>query len=156
MRDICIRTATLPDIPHVLHHRSSMYVDMGRGSAAEHASHARNHAGLPDPAPCPPATYVGWLAETAEGRVVAGAGVTIFAWPGSPDDTTGRRALVQNVYTEPEFRRQGLARRLMATAIAWCRDQGLRSVSLHASDFGRPLYEDLGFRQTNEMRLHLK
>ena len=113
MRDICIRTATLPDIPHVLHHRSSMYVDMGRGSAAEHAT-------------------------------------------GSPDDATGRRALVQNVYTEPAFRRQGLARRLMATAIAWCRDQGLRSVSLHASDIGRPLYEDLGFRQTNEMRLLLK
>jgi len=44
----------------------------------------------------------------------------------------------------------------MATATAWCRDQGLRSVFLHASDFGRPLYEDLGFRQTNEMRLSLK
>jgi len=29
----------------------------------------------------------------------------------SPDDATGRRALVQSVYTEPEFRRQGLARR---------------------------------------------
>ena len=80
--------------------------------------------------------------------------MTIFAWPGSPDDTTGRRALVRRA--EPEFRRQGLARRLMVTAIAWCRDQGLRSVSLHASDFGRPLYEDLGFRQTNEMRLSLR
>jgi len=58
----------------------------------------------------PSGGYVGWLAETAGGRVIAGAGVTIFAWPGSPDDATGRRALVQNVYTEPEFRRQGLAR----------------------------------------------
>ena len=38
MRDIGIRTAALPDIPHVLHHRSSMYVDMGRGNAAEHAT----------------------------------------------------------------------------------------------------------------------
>jgi hypothetical protein len=28
-------------------------------------------------------------------------------------------------------------------------------VSLHASDFGRPLYESLGFRPTNEMRLKL-
>ena len=38
MRDIRIRTAAVPDIPHVLHHRSSMYVDMGRGDAAQHAA----------------------------------------------------------------------------------------------------------------------
>jgi GNAT superfamily N-acetyltransferase len=128
---------------------------MGRGNAAEHANMLETTRAFLTMA-MPSGAYVGWLAETAEGRVVAGAGVTIFAWPGSPDDATGRRALVQNVYTEPEFRRQGLARQLMVTAIAWCRDQGLRSISLHASDFGRPLYEDLGFRQTNEMRLSLK
>jgi GNAT superfamily N-acetyltransferase len=155
MRDIRIRTAAVADIPHVLHHRSSMYVDMGRGNAAQHATLRETTRAYLSVA-MPSGTYVGWLAETAEGRVVAGAGVAIFAWPGSPDDTSGRRALVQNVYTEPEFRRQGLARRLMVTVIAWCREQGLCSVSLHASDFGRPLYEDLGFRQTNEMRLYLR
>ena len=73
-----------------------------------------------------------------------------------PTTPPGARALVLNVYTEPEFRRQGIARRMMETVIAWCREQGLRSVSLHASDFGRALYEDLGFRQTNEMRLYFK
>ena len=80
----------------------------------------------------------------------------ISPWPGSPDDPSGLRALVLNVYTEPEFRRRGIARRIMETAIGWCREQGLGSVSLHASDFGRALYESLGFRQTNEMRLYLK
>ena len=44
----------------------------------------------------------------------------------------------------------------MVAVIAWCRDEGLRSLSLHASDFGRALYEELGFRPTNEMRLYLK
>jgi len=29
-------------------------------------------------------------------------------------------------------------------------------ISLHASPFGRPLYESLGFEPTNEMRLHLE
>ena len=155
MRDIRIRVAAVPDIPHVLHHRSSMYLDMGRGNAAQHETMLEITRAFLNSA-MPSGAYVGWLAETSDGRVVAGAGVTIFPWPGSPDDTSGRRALVQNVYTEPEFRRQGLASQLMLTAIAWCRDQGLPSISLHASDFGRPLYEALGFRQTNEMRLHLK
>jgi hypothetical protein len=36
-----------------------------------------------------------------------------------------------------------------------CRREGHAVVFLHASDEGRPLYEELGFRATNEMRLRL-
>jgi GNAT superfamily N-acetyltransferase len=100
--------------------------------------------------------YRGWLAETADRRVIAGAGIAIAAWPGSPDDPAPRRAWILNVYTVPEFRRRGIARRLMETVVAWCREQGFRSVALHASQFGRGLYEQMGFRPTNEMRLRLK
>jgi GNAT superfamily N-acetyltransferase len=128
---------------------------MGRGTAAEHAEMLETTRAYLQVA-MPSGRYVSWLAETADGHVVAGTGVAISAWPGSPGDPTGKRALVLNVYTEPEFRRRGIARQLMEIVIAWCREQGLRSVSLHASDFGRALYEDLGFRQTNEMRLYLK
>jgi GNAT superfamily N-acetyltransferase len=155
MHEIRIRAAEPPDISHVMHHRSSMFAEMGRGSAAEHIRMLETTETYLQRA-MPAGRYIGWLAETAEGRVVAGAGVAIGDWPGSPDDPTGKRALVLNVYTEPEFRRQGIARRLMAAVIAWSRDEGLRSLSLHASDFGRALYEELGFRQTNEMRLYLK
>jgi hypothetical protein len=137
MRDIRIRTATLPDIPHVLHHRSSMYVDMGRGNAAEHATMLETTRAFLNSA-MPSGAYVGWLAETAEGRVVAGAGVTIFAWPGSPDDPpAGVRCRMSTQNTSSAAR---AARRLMVTAIAWCRDQGLRSVS-PCQRFRRPLYE---------------
>ena len=60
------------------------------------------------------------------------------------------------MYTDPEFRRQGIARRLMQTMIDWCRKEGFVRVDLHASDKGRPLYESLGFEPTNEMRLNLR
>ena len=40
--------------------------------------------------------------------------------------------------------------------VAWCREQGYKTVSLHASEDGRHLYEALGFKPTNEMRLGLK
>lgn len=155
MQEIRIRAAHLPDIPHVLHHRRSMFTEMGRGNPAQYTEMLKTTQAYLKAA-MPTGAYVGWLAETAEGSVVAGAGVAVSAWPGSPGDSTGKRALVLNVYTAPEFRRQGIARKLMETVIEWCRGQGLRSVSLHASDFGRALYEELGFRQTNEMRLYLK
>ena len=35
--------------------------------------------------------------------------------------------------------------------IAYCRENGWPRISLHASDMGRGLYEELGFQPTNEM-----
>jgi GNAT superfamily N-acetyltransferase len=43
----------------------------------------------------------------------------------------------------------------MDAILQWCRDRGIRRLTLHASGEGRPLYERFGFRPTNEMRLEL-
>jgi GNAT superfamily N-acetyltransferase len=152
--DIHIRPAMLADLTHILRHRRAMFRDMGRGSETELdemliTGEAFFRAALPS------GTYRGWLAETPDGRIAAGAGVTILSWPGAPGDAAGRRGWIQNVYTEPEFRRLGLARTLMEVAIEWCRAEGFQTLWLHASQYGRPLYESLGFLPTNEMRLKL-
>jgi GNAT superfamily N-acetyltransferase len=65
----------------------------------------------------------------------------------------GRHALVVNVFTEPAWRRRGIAELLMRRLLAWAREERLDRVVLHASAEGRPLYERLGFVSTNEMRL---
>jgi GNAT superfamily N-acetyltransferase len=155
MDEIQIRPATAVDIPEIVEHRRRMFADMGRGSEADRermavATEAHLRRALPA------GTYRGWLAETPEGRVVAGAGIEIAPWPGWPDDLNPRRGIVMNVYTAPEFRRRGIARRLMDALLDWCRADGFGSVFLHASEFGRPLYEAMGFQPTNEMRLRLK
>jgi len=155
MAEVTIREAQVEDIPLILEHRRSMFRDMGRDDEEAHRRMRISAEGFLREA-MPRGRYRGWLAETGDGRVVAGAGITIVDWPGSPDDPAPRRAWVQNVYTEPEYRRTGLARRLMEAVIEWCREDGFVSVSLHASVFGRALYEQLGFRPTNEMRLWLR
>jgi GNAT superfamily N-acetyltransferase len=99
------------------------------------------------------ASYRAWLMENEDGVVVGGGGLLIAAWPGFPGERQSRRAWILNMYTEPAYRRQGIARRLVETMIEWCRAEGFRAVGLHASQQGRPLYESLGFRPTNEMRL---
>jgi GNAT superfamily N-acetyltransferase len=107
--------------------------------------------------------YVGWLASPKDhsDKIVAGAGVQLREVPPHPqpnangkiDIVVGRQAIIQNVYTEPEWRRRGLAGLLLETIIAWTSEQGIESVVLHASDEGRAVYERLGFVQTTEMRL---
>jgi len=100
-------------------------------------------------------TYRGWLAQEEGGRVVAGGGIIVLTYHSSPRDPKPQRAWIVNMYTEREYRRRGLARRLMEEMIRWCRAQRMTTVYLHASDEGRALYESLGFTPTNEMRLPL-
>ncbi len=99
--------------------------------------------------------YLAWFAIRADGAIAAGLGLWLMDWPPHMIGPGARRGNILNVYTEPHSRRLGLARALMETALAWCRDNGIRAVILHASSEGRPLYEALGFKSTNEMRLEI-
>ena len=99
--------------------------------------------------------YTGFFALDDDQRVVAGGGVILVAYQPHPLAPHQRRPFVVNMYTEPEHRRKGLARKLMDAMIAWTRREGYGTLFLHASDSGRPLYEHLGFEPTNEMRLKL-
>ncbi|SPF51833.1 GCN5-related N-acetyltransferase [Candidatus Sulfopaludibacter sp. SbA4] len=155
MEEIRIRTGRISDIAHILHHRRAMFAEMGGADESvldrmQEASELYLREALVS------GIYRAWLAETEAGRVVSGGGIAIVPWPGSPDFPGTRRGWILSVYTEPEFRRRGIARRIMETIVDWCRSEGFAHVSLHASHDGRLLYEKMGFRPTNEMRLYLK
>jgi GNAT superfamily N-acetyltransferase len=97
--------------------------------------------------------YLTWFAVDADGSIVAGLGLWLMDWPPHMIGPGAPRGNILNVYTQPENRRMGSARRLMDTALAWCSLHGVSAVILHASDDGRRLYESLGFKPTNEMRI---
>jgi ribosomal protein S18 acetylase RimI-like enzyme len=97
-------------------------------------------------------SYMGWLTED-DGRLVGGAGLWVMEWPPHFLDAEPRRAYLLNFYVAPEARRRGLARELLGLAIAEAKARGIRVVTLHASRFGKPLYEQTGFEMSNEMRL---
>jgi GNAT superfamily N-acetyltransferase len=153
MPAIAIRPALPADIDIVMHHRRAMFEDMGEGTPASLDTMM---------ASCRPwflqamanGGYRGWLAQQ-ERKIVAGGGVLLTPFPANPHSALNLRATILNVYTEPAYRRRGLARRLMQVMIDWSREQGLAAVFLHASHAGRPLYESLGFTGHNEMKLSL-
>jgi GNAT superfamily N-acetyltransferase len=95
-----------------------------------------------------------WLAE-ADGAPIAC--VILMWWQMHPNaqQLTRRRGLVTGVYTRPEYRRQGIARRLMEQLIAHAREQGITRLMLWASEMGRPVYEELGFTPSRAMELNL-
>jgi GNAT superfamily N-acetyltransferase len=150
---VTLRQATMADMEVLLDHRVAMFRDMG--FTDEHVlAEVRATSRAYFEAALPSGGYVAWLAE-AGGEVVSGAGILVASWPGGPWDGQSRRAWILNVYTAPAWRRRGLAKRMMATVLAWCRAERFRIVSLHASKEGRVLYTAMGFKPTNEMRLSL-
>lgn len=101
--------------------------------------------------------YAGFLAVTDGGEVVAGAGLALLEWGPSRGDSQPYRARVVNVWTHPDWRRQGLARELVTLCLQAAHGRGLTRVSLGTSEMGRALYEALGFRaRGTEMELVLK
>ncbi len=60
-----------------------------------------------------------------------------------------------DLYTSRTDAGRGLAKRLMEAVLEECRRRGVLTVVLHASPQGRPMYEQMGFRLTNEVMLRL-
>ena len=144
-----IRPAAIEEAVIIGAQRRAMFVDMGYRDGLD----AMVEAFLPwVRAKMSAGEYLGWLAIAENGAIAAGAGLWLMDWPPHMIGGASRRGNILNVYTDPEYRRQGLARRLTETAIEWCRANGIATVILHASDQGRELYRSLGFEPTNEMR----
>jgi GNAT superfamily N-acetyltransferase len=104
----------------------------------------------------PANTYRAWVAVAGNGAIVAGSGLIVIPWPPGPMSMDPRCGFVFNVYTEPAHRKQGLARRLMDTMHEWCRAEGIERVVLNASEFGKPLYDTMGYVATSEPMMRLR
>jgi ribosomal protein S18 acetylase RimI-like enzyme len=96
--------------------------------------------------------FEAWMAER-DGLAVASAGLLWFPHPPGPRNPAGMEAYILNVYTRPEARRLGAARALMQHLVEVARAAGVRRIWLRASDEGRPLYESMGFGQSNYLEL---
>jgi GNAT superfamily N-acetyltransferase len=144
MSDYRIRPATVDDIDVLVHHRVAMFSEMGTSIDAESVAMAFRDWVTKL---LPGGTYRGWVVEAAGRDIVAGGGMTILPWPPGPWYVGGRMAFVYNVYTEPEHRRQGLARMIMDAIHQWCREEGIGVAGLNASGQAQRLYESMGYRQ---------
>lgn len=155
--EFAVRPATVDDIPTLARHRAGMFTDMGELSpscAGRLVERSRRYLETAIPS----GEYVGWLAapDTRPEEVVAGVGMQVRSIIPRPDPSgtalLERQGLILNVYTEPAWRRRGLASLLMRHVLDWARENGITNLVLHASEDGRALYERLGFHPTNEMR----
>lgn len=98
-------------------------------------------------------THVAYLVFDGEEFVGAG-GVSFFYVMPTFHNPTGQKAYIMNMYTKPEYRRQGIAYKVLDQLVAECQTRNISAISLEATQMGRPLYEKYGFKKMqDEMEL---
>ena len=94
-------------------------------------------------------THVAYLVFDDNEWVGAG-GISFFKVMPTFHNPTGQKAYIMNMYTKPEYRRNGIAYKTLNLLIAEAKRKGITSISLEATDMGRPLYEKYGFVKMND------
>lgn len=76
---------------------------------------------------------------------VGAGGVSYYQIMPTYHNPTGWKAYLMNIYTRPDYRRRGLARRTLDLLIEDAYARGITAVSLDATAMGKPLYVSRGF-----------
>ena len=88
------------------------------------------------------------------GAFVGAGGVSLYQVMPTYHNPTGKKAYIMNMYTAPEYRRQGIAINTLDLLVKDAKEQGVLQIALEATDMGRPLYERYGFvKMEDEMDL---
>lgn len=149
--DIGIRYAAAADVRTLVDFRTAMFRDMGWTDEARLAELAPRYAEYVREAAAR-GDFIAWIAEQ-DGETVGGAALLWERVPPTVRNLSGRQAYLLSVYVEPEWRRQGIAGRLVGEVVRYARENGAEVISLHYSPAGKGLYEQHGFVPAPEMRL---
>lgn len=90
------------------------------------------------------------------GKVLGCATAIIDERAPAPDCLNGLSGWVQSVVVDPQWRGQGIARRLMQYLLRWFSNRGVACVVLQSTEAAGRLYQNLGFTISNERLLILQ
>ena len=93
--------------------------------------------------------HIAYLVYDNETFIGAG-GVSFYQVMPTYHNPTGKKAYIMNMYTNPAYRRKGIAYQTLNLLVADAKNKGIDAISLEATEMGRPLYEKFGFTGMND------
>lgn len=100
-------------------------------------------------------TFVSWLALDGE-KIVGTSGMSFVEKPPYFGCPSGKMGLLSSMFTDPDYRRKGIAKELLSRVVEEARTYGCGTVQITASDMGVLLYTDFGFvKNGNFMQYNL-
>lgn len=89
-------------------------------------------------------SFVSWLAFDSE-EIIGTSGMSFVEKPPYFGCPSGKMGLLSNMYTNPNYRRKGIAKKLLSLVVNDARKYGCGVIQITASDIGVKLYTDFGF-----------
>ena len=89
-------------------------------------------------------TFVSWLALDSD-KIIGTSGMSFVEKPPYFGCPSGRIGLLSSMFTDPNYRRMGIAKELLSRVVEEARAYGCGTVQITASDMGVLLYTDFGF-----------
>lgn len=89
-------------------------------------------------------TFVSWLALDND-KIIGTSGMSFVEKPPYFGCPSGKMGLLSSMFTNPAYRRKGIARELLSRVVEDARKYGCGTVQITASDMGVKLYTDFGF-----------
>lgn len=87
-------------------------------------------------------------------KFIGAGGVSFYSVMPTYHNPSGKKAYIMNMYTAPDYRRQGIAYKTLDMLVKISKERGIDQISLEATEMGRPLYEKYGFvKMESEMEL---
>ena len=99
-------------------------------------------------------TFVSWLAVDGN-KIIGTSGMSFVEKPPYFGCPTGRLGLLSSMYTNPNYRRMGIAKELLNRVIEEARAYGCGAVHITASDMGVKLYTDYGFKHNGNFMQYI-
>ena len=93
-------------------------------------------------------TFVSWLAFDGD-KIIGTSGMSFVEKPPYFGCPNGKVGLLSSMYTDPAYRRKGIAKELLSRVVNEAREYGCGTVQITASDMGVKLYTDFGFTHNN-------
>ena len=154
MRSFKVSYATLDDADLLTSHRQKMWLDIHPEWAEEvKKSHRLTSDWIKSQ--LSEGRLVGFIARDVRGKVAGSGCIWVREEQPRPTNSFMEIPYLMSMYTEKDYRRNGVATLIVKRALRWCRRRGYYRLVLHASKEGRALYQKLGFEDGNEMRLNL-
>ena len=89
-------------------------------------------------------TFVSWLAMDGN-KIVGTSGMSFVEKPPYFGCPSGKMGLLSSMFTDPDYRRMGIAKELLTRVVNEAKAYGCGTVQITASDMGVHLYADFGF-----------
>ena len=99
--------------------------------------------------------FIGIIFEY-NGKIISVAYLILSEKPSNPNFINGKTGTLMNVYTYPEYRKKGIATKLIMEIIKEAKNINVKIINLEATNAGIKLYKKIGFKESEYRSMSIK